>query len=467
MPGSIGKKTRSLNVLLLVIDSLRAQSLVCAELQIPFFRRLCGETINFRRAHATECWTLPAHMSMFTGLLPSEHRAHFQTMQYVEPAPTIAELHSREGFHTEVVTRNSIFDGTIPGITRGFLLNSQLLSERSGLDPLLMILALSKPRFRRQIHATGFFHPLQRANREFVMRFARATLPADRLALAHVLDRIAELRRRGRRFFIFCNLYDVHAPYPPAEGSILRPFRSLKGLAENCMLPFVLPCLGRHRYLRPGFQLSEVSRRMLLGRYHRAIELMDRKLEEFYAAARDAGYLDDTLLIITSDHGEAFGDHDLYLHDASVYQTHLHVPLWVRHPDRAPEVVDDAISTRDLFGLMRAAGLGDGLEATILDQGYREAHPIAVAEHFHYPHYPDMDAKYRRDLVAAIAGETKVVLRSDPLVRYDLAHDPAELAPVPTRIDEFTRELTTRGLPERAISAAVEHLLGWQAIAAS
>jgi arylsulfatase A-like enzyme len=269
-------------------------------------------------------------------------------MEYKEPALTIAELLLREGFHTEVVTRNSIFDGTIPGITRGFSPNNQPLSQRSGLDPLLLMLALSKPRFRRQIHATGFFHPLQRANRESVMRFARATLPADRLALARVLDRVAELRRRRRRFFIFCNLYDVHAPYPPAEDSILRPFRSLKGLTENCMLPFVLPRLGRHSYLRPGFQLSEVSRRMLLARYHRAIELMDRKLEGFYSAARDAGFLDDTLLIITSDHGEAFGDHDLYLHDASVYQTHLHVPLWVRHPERAPEIVDDVLTTRPL-----------------------------------------------------------------------------------------------------------------------
>ena len=59
---------------------------------------------------------------------------------------------------------------------------------------------------------------------------------------------------------------------------------------------------------------------MLRDRYHRAIELMDAKLAAFYDAARGAGLLDDTLLVVPADHGEAFGEHELYFHDASVYE---------------------------------------------------------------------------------------------------------------------------------------------------
>ena len=62
----------------------------------------------------------PTHLSLFTGLLPSEHGAHFQTMAYARTAPTIAEILGAAGYHTELVTRNFVFDGTIPGLTRGF-----------------------------------------------------------------------------------------------------------------------------------------------------------------------------------------------------------------------------------------------------------------------------------------------------------------------------------------------------------
>lgn len=83
-----------MNVILLVVDSLRACSLGLPEgegPQTPFLQRLGAETTNVRGAYATECWTLPAHCSMFTGLLPSQHGAHFQTMAYSGTAPTVAE----------------------------------------------------------------------------------------------------------------------------------------------------------------------------------------------------------------------------------------------------------------------------------------------------------------------------------------------------------------------------------------
>src|SRR5258706_14502978 len=120
-----------MNIVLLVIDSLRAKSLGAAgaaTLQTPFFDALNAEAVAFRRAYATECWTLPAHLSMFTGLLPSEHGAHFQTMAYARTAPTIAEILGAAGYHTELVTRNFVFDGTIPGAPRGFQRQSRPLA---------------------------------------------------------------------------------------------------------------------------------------------------------------------------------------------------------------------------------------------------------------------------------------------------------------------------------------------------
>jgi hypothetical protein len=452
-----------MNVVLLVVDSLRARSLQPGDgaPRTPFLQRLGTETMAFQRAYATECWTLPAHCSMFTGLLPSEHQAHFQTMAYTQPTPTLAELLSDAGFHTEVVTRNFVFDGTIPGITRGFRANTRPLSALGRLNPFAWIVALAKPRFRRLVRTSGFFHPLHRANRQFLTTFARALMPADRLALTYVLEQMAQHRRRGTPYFLFCNLYDVHAPYPPSPTSILRPFGTLAGCLENLTFPFVMSSLGGHTYLRPGFHLSRRSRAMLLGRYHRAIELMDAKLADFYTAARRSGLLDNTLLIVTSDHGEAFGEHGLYHHDASVYNVNLHVPLWIHHPARPPAVVDDVVSTRDLFGLMRAAALGEDVGETILDAGYRARHPLALAEHFYYPHAPWMHPRFRQNLAAAITRTAKVIRRRDGTESYDLERDPDETTPLDGRVSDLTAGGGREGITDAASSTSLAGLRSW------
>jgi hypothetical protein len=102
-------------------------------------------------------------------------------------------------------------------------------------------------------------------------------------------------------------------------------------------MPYALGRIGGHRYLQAGFALSRHDRRLLLGRYERAIELMDGKLAAFFSAAAERKLLDETLIIVTSDHGEGFGEHGLYLHDASLYDEHLRVPLWIRGFQVAPD----------------------------------------------------------------------------------------------------------------------------------
>lgn len=453
-----------MNVVLCVVDSLRARSLGSPEPgapRTPFLERLGRETLAFRRAYATECWTLPAHLSMFTGLLPSVHRAHFQTMAYREAAPTIAEVLSAAGYHTAVLTRNTVFDGTMPGVLRGFAENRHLVAELGRVDPITLLIALAKPRMQRMIRAAGFFNALQK-DRAFLRMTGRRAIPADRLVLDEALTRMEGHRRRGQPYFLFLNLYDVHAPYPPRAASPLRSFATPRGVRENLALPFLMAKIASHGYLRPGFRMSAWSRRMLLARYHRAIELMDRKLETFYDAARGAGLLDDTLFVLTADHGEAFGEHDLYLHDASVYDTNLRVPLWIHHPEVTPGTVEEAVSTRDLFTLLRAVGTGTGLRRTLLDPETRAASPVALAEHFHYPHTDGLLERYAQNIAAAIVGRRKVIVRREGLVQYDLAGDPDEDTPEPSTIAAFEAACRRDGIPAAAVAAAAAHLRRWE-----
>ncbi len=451
-----------MNCCLIVVDSLRADAVRrAAQNPDSVFRSLAQKTQCFQEAFATECWTLPAHMSMFTGLLPSSHGAHFQTMGYGGSAPTIAEILRSERFHTEVITRNSVFDGTLPGVTRGFQHNTLALAEVSGLNLMSAILAVSKPRFRRQINTSGFFHPLQRESREFLRTFARATVPADRLALREVLSRVRGLRRKRTPFFLFANLYDVHAPYPPTERSIFRPISSMVGVSEAFRMPVVLPKLGGHAYLRADFRISARSKELLAGRYQSAVELMDRKLSEFFSEFAECGAVDDTVLIVTSDHGEAFGEHDLYLHDSSVWQTHLHVPLYIHHPKMTPQVIDDVVSTRDLFEVIRASALGLSLDGTILSAEYRQQHPVAIAEHFFSPGAVHAQSMHRQNLAAAICGSSKVIVRGGEAAHFDLASDPSEDSPVLAPLGEFEDICRDRGVRSAVVRDTLEHLSRW------
>jgi hypothetical protein len=404
---------------------------------------------------------------MFTGLLPSQHRAHFQSATYLGKHVTVAASLSAAGYHTEVVTRNPQFDGTVPGLTRGFRVNTPVLADLGWSRwPTAIMLALQKPRLRRVIAAGGWFSLLQKRNRDFVTTMARIGIPADDRVLAYLVERMTERRRRNEKFFYFANLYDVHAPYAPERSSFFSPFRSLEGLIENLSLP-QLCRITAHDYLRSGFHMPEYARAAMARRYHRAIELMDQKLDRFFDELRRARLLEDTVVIVAADHGEAFGEHDLYYHDASVYDTHLHVPLWVHHPDRHPEVVDDVVSTRGLFDLIRGIALRHTTRGTLLDASARASQPVALAEHFHYPYVDDMQPRYAQNIAAAIVGDRKLVVRQEGLLQYDLARDPDERDGEPVSIAAFEAACRRDGAPIGAVRAATDHARRWEGPAAA
>jgi arylsulfatase A-like enzyme len=429
-----------MNIVLMVMDSLRRQSIIPSNPQrsiTPFFDNFKNAALSFNAAYAPECWTLPTHMSMFTGRMPSEHGAHFAHMAYTQPAPTLAETLSEHGYHTEVITRNSIFDGGVPGITRGFAKNTAIHSERTRFNPGAWMLAMNKARFRRQLMSTGFVSAAQRENLRFVQGFIKAMFPADDQACRYTLEQMASLKKTGKPYFLFCNLYDVHAPYPPVDDSIFLPMNTVSNIVDNINAFQGLAKISLHAYLQAGFSLPEAQRLALLARYRCAVERMDRTVGQFYAAAEAVGLWDDTLFILTADHGEAFGEHAVYLHDASLYDENISVPLWIKHPHRAPQEIDEVVTTRDLFQVMRSAA---GLESeanTLLDREYRHRHPIAFAEHFYYPHVENIAPHYAQNIRAAVSHDYKVIVRREGAEMYERSSDPWEKKPFAPNRDEI------------------------------
>jgi arylsulfatase A-like enzyme len=132
-------------------------------------------------------------------------------------------------------------------------------------------------------------------------------------------------RTEGRPFFVFLNYYDAHDPYVPPAGAP-RPFS--RGDADA-----------------PRSKL-ELAR----DEYDNCLAYLDSQLETLFQQLEGRDLLEKTLVVITADHGEGFGEHDLYGHGVSLYRQELHVPLLVLLPSGASagRRVHQPVSLRDI-----------------------------------------------------------------------------------------------------------------------
>jgi arylsulfatase A-like enzyme len=149
---------------------------------------------------------------------------------------------------------------------------------------------------------------------------------------------------RDRPFFAFLNYFDAHFPYLPPE-----PFDGKFGPSRRGKFPNRLPGPAM---LGAGFRMRPEEVQVELDAYDGAIAYMDDEIGRLFADLRQRGVLDNTLVIITSDHGEQFGEggHRLFSHANSLYMSLLHVPLVLWFPGHLPagKTVADAVSLRDV-----------------------------------------------------------------------------------------------------------------------
>ena len=146
-----------------------------------------------------------------------------------------------------------------------------------------------------------------------------------------------------RPFFAFLNLLDAHAPYllPPRA-----PHRFAKDIptADEYRAVYELwQDIDKSRLPRPWITLARDS-------YDDCLGYIDEQLGLLFDELQRRGVLDQTLIIVTSDHGEGLGEHDLFDHGESLYRTEVRVPLIIVPPsgrDR-PAVVGETVSLRDL-----------------------------------------------------------------------------------------------------------------------
>lgn len=328
------------NIVLLVLDTVRSWDIGWMGYWRPTTPKLnawVARGLVFDRMLAAAPWTIPSHASMFTGHWPTELSASWTT-PLDGAVPTIAELLSAQGYATAGFVGNYRYAGSSSGLHRGFgryddypvtleqvLRSAQVTTRALGLPGVTEALGS-----RRLIEGGA---DAGTVNRHFF----------------RWLD-----RRGDRPFFAFLNYFDAHAPYlapAPWDSLFLRGQdreRSSRGWARLGQV-FGFP------YFPEDF-LRETR-----DAYDGSIAYLDFQVDSLLTELDRRGLLANTVVIITSDHGEHFGEHGLIQHGSSLYLPLLHVPFAMVGKDVPANVrIADATSLRHVAAtLLDVAGATD------------------------------------------------------------------------------------------------------------
>ena len=333
------------NVLLIVWDTVRAQNLSLHGYQRPTTPHLeswARSGVVFEQASSTSPWTLPAHASMLTGQWAQHLSANWEQAMNGEPR-TLAEVLSGHGYVTAGFVANTYYCGHELGLSRGFLrYDDYVASPQELLIGSTLVRTIANHYIVRRV--VGYHDNLPRRS---------ATQISDQFLDWH--DGVGD-----RPFFAFLNYFDAHETYlPPPPFD--RAFGDGPPPGSPAVIQDVRRSLRRDWAQRPAEEI-----RAEINMYDGAIAYLDAELDRVLTTLQARGTLDDTLVIVTSDHGEQFGEHGLFLHGNSLYQPLLHVPLILRFPRAAP--ADRRVRTRvtlrdipatviDLLGLDGRASL--------------------------------------------------------------------------------------------------------------
>ena len=296
------------NVLLIVVDTLRSDHLSSygyGRRTSPAIDALAAQGVLFEKSFSTSSYTLPSHASILTGRYPSDHQVEWDTAyrRPAHPVPTLPQVLQSYGYRTGGFSANTLYFTREHGFGRGF------------------------------VHFEDFFHSLAdmawRTAYGSIGTLARLRLGLEDLpARKHASD-VTEAANRwigretDRPFFVTVNFMDAHDPYLPPE-----PYLSQFSSAPR---PRALINFKRgQRPLTPAQMQGEVDA------YDGAIAYVDAQISRLLSLIQARSLNRELLVIVTSDHGEEFGEHGGVNHARHLYREVIQVPLVVWQPGRIP-----------------------------------------------------------------------------------------------------------------------------------
>ena len=303
LPSCARRGVAGMNVILLLVDTLRADHLGCygyGRDTSPHIDALAEDGIRFTNAYASSSWTLPSHVSIMTSLNGASHQVYHDDERMDPKLVTLAEHFQSRGYSCAAFTGGG-FVSPAYGFAKGF-----------------------------DTYDVGAGHVLIQDSAERVFRLVSGWIE----------------RHVDRSFFLFLHTYQPHSPYacPMPYKTMFLDDDSLFGHAD---LFHVLG--GQENLYRP---LPDAERKNLVDLYDGEVRYVDDGLiGPLVAQLKAQGLYDRTLIVFLSDHGEEFFDHGAWGHGHSLYEELLRVPLILKLPDseHRGEQPDTIVSLVDIM----------------------------------------------------------------------------------------------------------------------
>ncbi len=287
-------------IILVVIDSLRRDALRAYDpngLSLPTLESLAGESMVFHEAYAAAPWTLPSVSSIMTGLDADAHGAISWNSRLPDACKTLSERLSRAGYYTGAIGKN-VFLTRAANVCQGFA-DYTFFPQLVGTEA-------------ESIGA----NVLRRLSRH-------AEVPEG------TTDELSELactwleKHRDTDYFLYLHYLDPHWPYTPPA-----PFRP-----EGEPPPAIANAVDAWTALRTGrFAPTAEERAHIRALYDGEVHYVDHALGRVMDTLKRLSLYEDTLLIVTHDHGEEFWDHGGWEHGHTLYNELIHSPLLIKLP---------------------------------------------------------------------------------------------------------------------------------------
>jgi hypothetical protein len=392
-------------VVFVVLDTVRAQSVALCGYARPTTKVLQTlvqkGAVHTCHAYAPATWTIPSHASYFTGLDIADHDLHKKGVRLPEAATTLAELYQARGYQTVMLSANPV------------------LKEATGLQQ----------GFLRAMVPMGLVSP---------MRGAEGLVGAARQVLGEA--------DASKPLFLFLNIFEAHDPYPAVPAGV-------EGIPQQDAFAYQLgvtdesnPWVRLHRGTLVGAEREQFLSRARDG-YEYGVSQSDRALGKILKLLEDRGWTDHGVrLVVTSDHGELLGEHDMMRHGQAPYEELARVPfLFYDTTAATPVALPEPFPAIAAFELLRTGRLPEVLP---------EAHSMSMK------YGEGTEGRFHDAVAVWPSNQRKLFWRDGEAATLDLQSDPGEARPLPVEgadVGTLHRAvMTQQAAKARALSQEVD-----------
>ena len=441
------------NVCTVVIDAARASNLSCyghSRNTTPNIDAVAEEGTVFQRAVSPAATTMDSVSSFFSGLYPGEHRSGSSGLLSVDE-PTLPELFKREGYQTGAVTTN-------PFLTPGF-------GFERGIDEFHSI----EHRYDQGMNIREFFNKVRgRSAPEIYLRFLIEAL--DRNFLKHVGNALqfrfdlftrddqggAQATDRAIQFaskqvdpwFLYLHYTETHMKDVKHLYKIPDDFRYQYASKREAN------SIETTSHTDQG--ISEEAQGIHERIYDGALNYTDFYIGTLVERLKRTGQWENTLFIVTADHGECLGEHG-YVGHGAVYEPGVHVPLIVKTPRNMPEIEVDMrkrVNTLGLFNALARLIGSDQAHGSVQDIFTAPEDSVLVQDYSDAWDWSSYSVENSAGQHAHYLNEVKLIRRGTEYTLYDLQNDPDEQEPISPESDQME---THRRLLDQRIEEFPDH----------